>query len=122
MINPYHSKIDIESILQLQNSQYQNAIYTEITVPANDQVDQSVNISSLGHFMLLTITGAYSTKNDDQGSPVDNGINGLSLQLVDGQSQRDLFEDFVPAPIFLSPGRIKTLPASGSDSNDLKGE
>jgi len=108
MLNPYHEKIDISRIIQLQNYQYQNALYLEEEVPASSQLDAAVSITSIGHFMLLSMTGSYTTKIADSPA-VDDNINHLFVQLVDGANHRELFDDYIPANLFLSPGREKVL-------------
>ena len=118
MLNPYHEPIDIGRIIELQNHQYQNALYLEQTVPAGSQVDASLNITALGHFMLLSMTGDFTTLEDDgQGAAEDTGVNNLLMQLVDGSNQRTLFDDFVPVDMFLSPGRRKSLAGAISADN-----
>ena len=108
MLNVYHEPIDVHRILELQQTQYQNGLYFEEEIPASGQVDGSVNVTSLGHYMLLGITGSFTTLIDDgQGAPVDNGVNPIFFQLVDGSNQRTLFDDFAAAPLILSPGRVK---------------
>ncbi len=120
MLNPYHDALDIKHILDLQNVQYQNALYLEEEVPATSQRDAAVQISSLGHFMLLSMTGAFSTMYLDDQTPADDGRCQVFIQLLDGSNQRPLFEDFVWAGLFLSPGRFKALPgAVGAQSDQL---
>lgn len=118
MLNPYHSRIDIQEIINLQGNQYQDMLYLEQAVPAGETIDAAVNITSLGHFMLLSFTGSYTTKSLDQAVPVDDGINYLYFQMLDGSNHRQLFEDFVPANLVLSPGREKSL-AAGDASQQL---
>lgn len=116
MLNPYHEPIDISTIIDLQNHQYQNALFLEETVAPNSNVDAAVNVTALGHFMLLSMTGDYTTKIAD--SPVvDDGIPHLFVQLVDGSNQRTLFDNFIPANLFLSPGRVKSVAGAISADN-----
>lgn len=119
MQNPYYQQIDIVEVRRLQKLQYQDAIPMEQSIAANSQTDIAVNITSVGHFMMLSMTGEYTTLSLDQETPADDGINYLFIQLVDGSNQRVLFDDFIPASLFLSPGRYKSL-AVGSDSNPLR--
>ena len=114
MLNPYHEKIDISRIIELQNYQYQNALYLEEEIPAASQRDAAVNITSIGHFMLLSITGSYTTKIADTPATDDN-INHLFVQLVDGANHRELFDDYIPANLFLSPGREKVIAGAPAD-------
>jgi len=117
MLNPYHEPIDIGNIIDLQNHQYQNALYLEQEVPAASQVDASVNITALGHFMLLSVTGDYTTKYFDDPDVIDNGICQMTMQLVDGSNQRTLFDDYIPVNLFLSPGRVKAIAGAISADN-----
>ena len=121
MLNPYHEQIDIQRVLALQNSQYQVCLYTQIEVGPGEQVDQSVNISSIGHFLLLTMTGSYTSKIAD-GPETYDGICKQSVQLTDGSNDRQLFEDFIPANLFLSPGRIQSISGVGNASEPLRRE
>ena len=122
MINPYQQEIEIEKLLALQNLQYQASIFTQIEVPAGQQINQAVNISSVGHFWCQTITGSYTTNIDGDPDPLDDGICRQSVQLIDGNNTRELFEDFIPANLFLSPGRIQGISGVGADSEPLRRE
>lgn len=108
MLNPYHEAIDIMGIMDLQRVQYQNALYLEQVVPANSRVDANVNITALGAFMLLSMTGDFTTNIDNEGDAFDDGINHITMQMVDGSNQRTLFQNEVPVNLFLSPGRRKS--------------
>lgn len=119
MLNPYHQQIDVAEVMRLQQYQYQCTLYLEQEVPANSQVDAAVNVTSIGHFMLLSMTGSYTTVEEIDEEPVDNGVVPLYAQLVDGSNFRELFEDYVPANLFLSPGREKSLSTSGERSDQL---
>jgi hypothetical protein len=116
MLNPYHSKIDIRNVLALQEFQHQQTLYLAQPIEASAQIDAAVDITSLGHFMLLSWTGAYSTLSDEE---TDDGVNHLFIQLVDGSNGRELFDDFVAANILLSPGRMQVLAGSGDPSEPL---
>lgn len=116
MLNPYHKKMNIQEILNVQKYQYQQAIYLEQEIPADEELDASVAITALGHFMLLSMTGSFTTK---EGQSEDNGITECSMQLIDGSNHRELFDDFIPCNLFLSPGRIQALAGVGTASNQL---
>lgn len=91
-------------------------LYLEQEIPAASQIDAQVNITSLGHFMLLTMTGDYTTKT---AAGADDGICQIYSQLLDGANQRTLFENFVPVNLFLSPGRSRSIAGVGDASNQL---
>lgn len=118
MINPYHTAIDVSEVLRIQNRQYQEAIPLEQEIEANTQIDAAVQITSLGHFMLMSMTGSFTTKVADD--PVtDDGICRIFIQLLDGSNQRPLFDDFAAANLFLSPGRAQALAGVGNASDQL---
>jgi hypothetical protein len=116
MINPYHQRIDIDQILELQAHQYQQSLYLEVEVEANSSVDGIVNVTSLGHFMNLHITGDYSTATSES---ADDDICRLRGQLIDGANNRELWTNPIPLNIVLSPGRAQSIAAAGSVSNQL---
>lgn len=118
MLNPYHTAIDVQKVLSIQNRQYQEAIPLEQEIDANTQIDAAVQITSLGHFMLMSMTGSFTTKVADD--PVtDDGICRIFIQLLDGSNQRPLFDDFIAANLFLSPGRVQALAGVGNASDQL---
>ena len=107
MINIFAKSIDPERILKLQNSQYSEKLLLEDEVPANSSKMGKVNISSLGHFYCTFITGHFSRLNFDDPNIIDTGINYLRGKLSDGSNQRQLFNDYVPLGLFLTPGGIR---------------
>jgi len=119
MINPYHEKIDIQQIINLQSVQHQTTLYMENEIPAQSNIDMAINITSLGHFMNLFITGDFTTKIEDD--PVtDDGICQIYLQLFDGTNSRELFTEPVPANLILSPGRSQIISGVGDASEPLR--
>ena len=118
MLNPYHTAINAAKVLEIQNHQYQEAIPMEQEVDANTQIDAAVQVTSLGHFMLLSMTGSFTTKVEDD--PVDDdGICRVFIQLLDGSNQRPLFDTFAAANLFLSPGRVRAVAGVGAASDQL---
>ena len=116
MINPYHDRLDIQKIVELQAYQYQDAILVEGDVPANGEVDLVEDVTALGHFMMLSVTGSFTTKT---AADADDGINHLFAKLEDGTNNRSLFGDFIPANLFLSPGRVRAVAGLGDASDQL---
>jgi hypothetical protein len=119
MLNPYHTAINVPKVLEIQNRQYQNAMPLEQEVPANDQIDASVQVTSSGNFMLMSMTGSYTTKYLDGQDVADDGICRIFIQLLDGSNQRPLFDDFIAANLFLSPGRVRAVAGLGDASDQL---
>jgi hypothetical protein len=122
MLNPYHQAIDVAEVMRLQMIQFQESLYLEQTVDANSEFPASVDITAQGSFMLLTMTGSYTTKvSDGQQEPAatDDGICRILVQLLDGTNQRPLFDNYIPANLFLSPGRVQSLAGIGEPSDQL---
>lgn len=119
MINPYHERIDIDTVLRLQASQHQQTLPLEREVDAASQIDAVINVTSLGHFMLLHFTGDYTTKVLDEELPTDDGICHTWIQLIDGSNMRELFSEPVPCNLLLSPGRRQILAGVGNASDQL---
>ena len=118
MLNPYHDKIDIDRIFELQQSQYMTSLPLSVTVDPLQTIDAGINITSLGHFMLLNISGDYTTLNDDPA--VDDGTCHIFFQLIDGSNSREIFSEPGKASLYLSPGRSKTSAIAGNDSDSLR--
>jgi len=111
MINLFAKVIIPEHIEELQNLQYSEKLLLEDVVPAGGQKLGKVNISSLGHFYNVYITGHFETLVDiidPPNSVHDDGVDHLRGKLVDGSNQRQLFNDYVPLDLFCTPGRIKS--------------
>lgn len=107
VVKPFSQVIDPEKVFDIQNRQYSERLLLSDTVPANSTKLGKVNVSNLGHFFCMFITGTYTTLYDSAGTVRDNGVVTLSGQLIDGAGQRKLFNDHIPLDLFLSPGRRK---------------
>lgn len=106
---------DAGKMLGIQTAQYQERILLEDTIPANESKLVRTNIASLGHFRSLWITGEFTTLYtgyDGEGENpkiLDNGVCQLRGKLIDGSNGRNLFNDYIPLNIFLSPGRVRRV-------------
>jgi len=108
VVKPFSQKINPEEAFNLQNSQYMERLYMQVTVPAGQTNIGQVAVSNLGHFFCMFVTGTFSTIGSPAAGPiVDTGISYLSGQLIDGAGQRKLFNDRIPLDLWLSPGRRK---------------
>jgi hypothetical protein len=117
MLNLLKKLVNPEEILKVQNCQYQEYILLEDTIPANSQKLCSVNVSSLGHFLCISMTGHFTTLFNDGQQVTDAGISYLRGKLLDGSNNRPLFNDYIPLDLFLSPGRKKS-PLSATVATD----
>lgn len=113
MLNIFTREIDSEAILKMQNKQYSEKLLLSDTVPANSSKLGSVNVSSLGNFYCLYITGDFTTVYDVESTVTDLGVMYLTGKLIDGSNQRQLFNDYIPLDLFLTPGRVKSANSAG---------
>jgi hypothetical protein len=109
------NRIDAAKMFQVQNLQYSEILYLSDTVPLASGKMGRVSVSNLGHFYCLYVTGSFDT----QFGAVDDGTDYLRGKLIDGSNQKQLFNDYVPLSLWLTPGRKKSLVASGAQSNSL---
>ena len=117
-MNALLQKIDIAKVFEVAAHQFEESLLIEDTVPASSQKPGSVQVSSFGHFILMFVTGRYATTST-AGVPADDGICHLRGRLIDALSNRPLFNDYIPFDLWMTPGRVKTLAASGAASNTL---
>jgi len=113
MIRVFNKLLNGNTLFPIQNAQYMERIPMSGTVPAGSGGTQfKTNVSSLGHFLCQYITGNFQTLAavtvGGVTKIIDDGINHLRGQLIDGNGQRLLFSDFVPFDLFLSPGRCRS--------------
>lgn len=109
VVKPFSQKIDPEKLFEIQNSQYTDRLVLADTVPAGSTKLGKVNVSNLGHFFCMFVTGMFTTSTLFQAAHRDTGGEYLSGQLIDGAGQRKLFNDRIPFGLWLSPGRRKDM-------------
>lgn len=102
-------KIDISNILNLQAQQFIQPQYVEDIVPAGQMKSTQLNLSSAGAFLCLGFTGSFTTLRIKGAGPVleDTGVCTLRMKFKGGAGTRDLFNDYVPLDLILSPGRVR---------------
>lgn len=117
----FNKIIEAAKLFANQNRQYTERIPLSGTAPANTVYPFKANVSNLGHFLCLYMTGHFQTLVSVTVGGVtkiiDDGINHLSMSIEDGGTgQRLLFTDFAPMDLVFSPGRIR---ASTAENNLL---
>lgn len=114
----FNKLLDTAKRFKLQSAQYTERIPLSGTIPAGLTLPFKANISNLGHFFCLYMTGHYETLAMQEGNGqvvYDDGICHLRAQFEDGGTgQRLLFSDFAPLDLFLSPGRIRSVNAQNN--------
>lgn len=122
IVKPFSKIINPDEVFNIQNRQYTEKLLMTATVPANGTFPAKVNVSNLGHFFCMNITGTFSSLYDN-GAVVDYGISFLKGQLFDGAGMKKLFNDRIPLDLFLSPGRRRdinsTTVLTDPESNNL---
>jgi len=111
--------IDAAKAFSVQRSQYTERIPLSGVVTAGATQTFKANVSNLGHFLCLFITGHYETlvsvTVDQVAKIIDDGICHLRMQMEDGGTgQRLLFSDYAPLDLFLQPGRIRSANATNN--------
>jgi len=113
-MNVLKQPLDSGSMKDLQIRQYTNGLFIEGSVPivANGgSLTATISISNLGDFLCQRFTGNFTTLIEAAvpGSAVDDGTNHLTLQIRDGGNGLELFDDFIPLDLFLTPGRRRFM-------------
>jgi len=113
----FQQRIDPASLHTLQNRQYSEKLIISNTAKAAVETQGKTSVSNLGHFLCQYITGHFETLRDVTDSllgpiVIDDGVNHLRGQLIDGTGMRRLFQDYIPLDLILSPGRKKSNDAA----------
>ena len=113
-MNLFHDTLDVEKILRLRSSQYIQPLYVEDTVPAGQTKVTPLPLSTIGAFLVLAFTGFFTSlriKSVCAATLQDLGICPLRMKIQAGASNLEMFGDFVPMDLLLSPGRQRVNPA-----------
>jgi hypothetical protein len=112
-----NKQLNADSLLKLQVTQYSEKLLLAGSVPAKSSIIAKTTVSNLGHFLCKFLTGKYTTLQQITDATkgvliIDDGIQHLRAQLIDGAGQKKLFSDYIPLDLFLSPGRGKANAAN----------
>jgi len=129
-MNLFAHKLNVDEILHLRTSQYVQSLYVENTVPAGREVVTPLPLSTIGSFLVLYFTGFFTSLGIKvAGTPntlQDLGVCPLRMKIQAGASTLQMFGDYVPMNLLLSPGRQRVNPGdamiTGGDTlavNDL---
>ena len=106
---------NVKRAFDLQAVEYDEALVMQVTVPANQNTLGQILISGMGDFQLGRIEGRFDTLYNTTGSVInDTGVSYLTGKLYDGGPMKQLFGDYVPLEIFLSPGRTRSAAAANN--------
>src|SRR5271157_998676 len=117
LLRVLNKKLDADTLLGLQITQYSEKLLLAGSVPAQSSIIAKTTVSNLGHFLCMFVTGKYTTLQQITDPTlgaltIDDGIQHLRAQLIDGAGQKKLFSDYIPLDLFLSPGRAKANAAN----------
>jgi len=69
-------------------------------------------------FNALEIRGTFTTLENVSGSVVDHGVSSLSFKVVEGGTDYQFNDNFVPVEMLLAPGRIKSAAATNNATSE----
>lgn len=112
MVNLLSHEVNIGKLKDLQTRQHFNVLKAEGSVPAvaaGGLLNITLNVSNEGDFFCQDITGSFSSLIEAAGPVVhDDGVSHLRAKIRDAGSGTDLFDDYIPLDLFLTPGRTRT--------------
>jgi len=122
-MNPLQTNYRPDQIMKLQTRQYNDKLVLSGSVPAGQSNIITADVSNLGHFYTTYLTGDFSTLILSSGDIVDDGVSHMRGQLRDGSNSKNLFSDYVPLNLVMSPGRSKNTNSinvlTDKESNNL---
>ena len=108
-------KLPVLDILAIRASQYVQNLYIEGVVPAGQTIPFTIPLSKIGDYLMISFTGFYTClRMQTIVAPLqleDLGVCPLRMRLSAGASSLEMFGDFVPMSLLLSPGRQRVDPA-----------
>lgn len=108
-MNPLQTNYRPDVIMKLQTRQYNDKMVLSGEIEAGQSNIITADVSNLGHFYVTYFTGDFSTLALNEGVIVDDGVSHLRGQLRDGSNSKNLFSDFTPLNLIMSPGRVKNV-------------
>jgi len=106
-MNVLLTKLSNESLRSAKTGQHREGILLQGTIAAGSSDTIKVEVGTAGTIVTMRMAGTFSTLDLIGGAIVDDGICHLRGQLIDTDKNLQLFNDFVPLSLFLSPGRRK---------------
>ncbi|RQW04069.1 hypothetical protein EH223_08490 [candidate division KSB1 bacterium] len=115
-------ELDGKALRALQLKQRESWLYTGlITVPAaaggaDGATVQTVSVNSEADFLCFDMMGSYTTLILTAGiAPIiDDGVCHTSIKIRDQSGGFDMFEDFIPTNLVLTPGRERRATIVGA--------
>jgi hypothetical protein len=114
-MNVLLNRLSQTKLRQAKQGQHREGILLQGTIPAGGQDSAKVEVGTAGAICTLRMSGMFTTLDmtANNGNMIfDDGICHLRGQLRDTDGNLNLFNDYVPLVLFLSPGRIKSKDAT----------
>ena len=111
--------LDVKKLMEADNRIWRATLRVGDTVPANQALPTTLNVSDRGLFLVCSITGRFSTMDHPEDADVDTGVCKLAFTMVNG-SGRVYIQDPIYMDSFLTPGRVKSLDDNGEPSGVLQ--
>jgi hypothetical protein len=97
--------------MKLRSSQYIQPLPVEDVVGAGQTKSTPLPLSTLGAFLVVSFTGSYTCLRIKAALTLqDLGICPLRMKIQAGASNLQLFGNYVPMNLLLSPGRVRVNP------------
>lgn len=112
----FEKKLDVPRILHLRKSQYVQNLPIEGVVGAGATLPVALPLSKIGAFLVLSFTGSYTCLRQKVAgvSLEDIGVCPLRMKIQAGASSKEMFGDYVPMNLLLTPGRVRVDPADAA--------
>ena len=108
----FRDSLDVEKILRLRSSQYVQPLYVEDIVAAGLEKSTPLPLSTIGAFLVLSFTGFFTCLRIKAALTLEDlAICPLRMKIQAGASGLEMFGDYVPMQLLLSPGRVRVNPA-----------
>lgn len=110
----FEKEFKAAEILELRKSQYVQPLYIQDVVSPGVTNETPLPLSTVGAFLVLSFTGFYTSlmiKNLGGKTLKDLGVCPLRMKIQAGASSLQMFGDFVPMNLILTPGRVRVSPA-----------
>jgi hypothetical protein len=115
-MNVLLTKLSNEKLRDAKTGQHREGILLQGEIAAHSSDTAKVEVGTAGTIVTMRMAGYYTTLDLIGGVVIDDGICHLRGQLIDTDKNLQLFNDFIPFNLFLSPGRVKASSALVSGS------
>ena len=106
-MNILRTKLSNAKLREAKLGQHREAILLQGEIAAGQSDSAKVNVGTVGALVTLRMSGQFTTLDLVGGNCIDDGICHLRGRLQDTDKNLQLFNDYMPLSLFLSPGRMK---------------